>query len=93
MRDDRRYWDEHAKNYDRSMALLGGPLPRMTELAGSAVRGASRVLEVAAGTGLVTSALAAGAGDVVATDRAGPEVARSELLRGVLPMGYVEGIA
>ena len=33
---DRAYWDEHAKNYDRSMALLGGPIPRMVELAGEA---------------------------------------------------------
>ncbi len=65
---DQSYWDKHAKNYDRSMALLGGPIPRMVELAGEAVRGLERVLEVAAGTGLVTPALAAGAGEVVATD-------------------------
>jgi hypothetical protein len=31
--DGRTYWERHAKNYDRSMALLGGPLaaPPSTE--------------------------------------------------------------
>lgn len=66
--NDRVYWDKNAKNYDRSMSLLGRPIPRMVQLAAEAVRGAGRVLEVAAGTGLVTPALAAGARDVVATD-------------------------
>ena len=32
--EGRKYWDTHAKNYDRSMALLGGPTPHMVELAG-----------------------------------------------------------
>jgi predicted TPR repeat methyltransferase len=61
---DRSYWDKHAKNYDRSMSLLGRPIPRMVELVGEATRGLGRVLEVAAGTGLVTPALAASAKDV-----------------------------
>jgi len=65
---ERKYWDRHAGNYDRSMLLLGRPLPRMVELASSAVDGASRVLEVAAGTGLVTESLARSAQEVVATD-------------------------
>jgi phosphatidylethanolamine/phosphatidyl-N-methylethanolamine N-methyltransferase len=65
---DRGYWDRHAKNYDRSMTLLGRPIPRMVELAGEAVTGVERVLEVAAGTGLVTPALARAARDVIATD-------------------------
>lgn len=63
---DQRYWNNHAKNYDRSMALLGEPIPRMVELVGEAVRGLERVLEVAAGTGLVTPALAVGAGGIAA---------------------------
>lgn len=75
---DRSYWDKHARNYDRSMALLGGPIPRMVELAGEAVRGLERVLEVAAGTGLVTPALAAGARQVVATDYSAAMVAALE---------------
>jgi len=73
--EGRKYWDTHAKNYDRSMALLGGPTPHMVELAGEGVRGAARVLEVAAGTGLVTPALAAGAKEVVATDYSAAMVA------------------
>jgi ubiquinone/menaquinone biosynthesis C-methylase UbiE len=75
---DRSYWDKHAKNYDRSMSLLGGPIPRMVELAGEATRGLGRVLEVAAGTGLVTPALAAGAGEVIATDYSAAMVAALE---------------
>jgi phosphatidylethanolamine/phosphatidyl-N-methylethanolamine N-methyltransferase len=74
----RTYWDRNAKNYDRSMVLLGGPIPRMVELAGDAVRGASRVLEVAAGTGLVTPSLARSAREVVATDYAPAMVATLE---------------
>lgn len=66
---DRDYWDRHAKNYDRSMSLLGGPIPRMVGLVGAATAGLERVLEVAAGTGLVTT-IAAGAREVIATDYA-----------------------
>ena len=75
---DRNYWDRHAGNYDRSMRLLGRPIPRMVELAGEATRGLDRVLEVAAGTGLVTVALAASAREVVATDYAPAMVATLE---------------
>lgn len=67
---DRSYWERHAKNYQRSMAVLGRPIPRMIELASEAVRGAENVLEVAAGTGLVTVGIAATAGRIVATDYA-----------------------
>jgi ubiquinone/menaquinone biosynthesis C-methylase UbiE len=77
-RNGRTYWDKHAKNYDRSMSLLGRPMPRMVELAGDATRGLERVLEVAAGTGLVTGALAASAHEVVATDYSAAMVAALE---------------
>ena len=70
----RAYWNLHAKNYDRSMRLIGRPIPRMVALAAEAVRGA-HVLEVAAGTGLVTPALAESAHDVIATDYAPAMVA------------------
>jgi phosphatidylethanolamine/phosphatidyl-N-methylethanolamine N-methyltransferase len=76
--NDRLYWDKYAKNYDRSMSLLGRPIPRMVELAGEATRGLGRVLEVAAGTGLVTTALAAGAEEVIATDYSAAMVAALE---------------
>lgn len=82
---ERSYWDKHAKNYDRSMALLGRPIPRMVALAGEATRGLGRVLEVAAGTGLVTPALAAGATEVIATDYSAAMVAA--LKRRVLDAG------
>jgi ubiquinone/menaquinone biosynthesis C-methylase UbiE len=76
--DAKAYWDRHAKNYDRSMAVLGRPFPRMLELTGQAVRGAGIVLEVAAGTGLVTPTLAAAAGSVVATDYSAEMIATLE---------------
>jgi ubiquinone/menaquinone biosynthesis C-methylase UbiE len=67
---DRSYWERHAKRYDASLRVLGRPLPRMLELTVDAVRGADVVLEVAAGTGLVTTAIARAARQVVATDYA-----------------------
>lgn len=69
-RDGRSYWERHAKRYDRSTRILARPVPRMLELAVEAVRGDARVLEVAAGTGLVTTAIAPVVGDLVATDYA-----------------------
>ena len=65
-----QYWDRHARNYDRSMRVLGGPMPRMLELVAASVRGAREVLEVAAGTGIVTQRIAAEAPRIVATDYA-----------------------
>ncbi len=69
-RDGRSYWERHAKRYDRSTRILARPVPRMLELAVEAVRGKPRVLEVAAGTGLVTTAIAPVVGHLVATDYA-----------------------
>jgi len=68
---DRDYWERHARNYDASLRwVLGRPLPRMLELTSGAVRGKRRVLEVAAGTGIVTSAIGQTSDSVVATDYA-----------------------
>lgn len=68
MNDARAYWDRNAARYDRSMRVFGGPLPRMLELIEREVAGAEDVLELAAGTGLVTVALARSAKHVLATD-------------------------
>lgn len=65
---DRDYWERHARRYDISLRLLGRPLPRMLELIRQAVQGRERVLEVAAGTGFVTTTLARSVQEVVATD-------------------------
>lgn len=68
---DRDYWERHASNYDASVRwVLGRPMPRMLELTSAAVRGRARVLEVAAGTGIVTLAIARNCDYVVATDYA-----------------------
>lgn len=64
----RSYWDRHASNADRFMLVLGRPLSRVIPWVEEEVRGAGRVLEVAAGTGLLTVALARAAQSVVATD-------------------------
>ncbi len=68
---DKDYWERHARNYDASVQwVLGRPLPQMLELVGEAVRGKGKVLEVAAGTGIVTSAIAEASDSVVTTDYA-----------------------
>ena len=74
----RGYWERHAKRYDRSTRLLSRPVPRMLELSVDAVKGRARVLEVAAGTGLVTTAIAPVVGELVATDYAEAMVAQLE---------------
>ena len=53
-----------------SLKFLGWPLPRMLRLISGAVDGAARWLEVAAGTGLVTPALARAPHEVISTDYA-----------------------
>jgi phosphatidylethanolamine/phosphatidyl-N-methylethanolamine N-methyltransferase len=66
----RRFWERNAGRYDRSMAIFGGPVPRMAALVADAVRGSSRALELASGTGLVTEAIAPEVGTLLATDYA-----------------------
>ncbi len=72
MRDrdrDRDFWEKRAAQYDRvATGLFGRPLPRVLELVANGVSGADTVLEVAAGTGLITAAIAPCVRRVVATD-------------------------
>lgn len=86
---DRQYWERHASRYDLSLGPLGRPLPRMLELVAEAAKGRARVLEVAAGTGLVTPVLAKSAGEVVATDYADAMVER---LRTKVAAAAVENV-
>jgi len=65
---DRAYWERHARGYDVSLRVLNANLGRMQALTADALRGAGRVLEVAAGTGVLTTTIAASAGELVATD-------------------------
>jgi phosphatidylethanolamine/phosphatidyl-N-methylethanolamine N-methyltransferase len=87
MSDDagRRFWESNASRYDRSMGLLGGPLPRTVELVAAAVSGATRVLEVASGTGLVSEAIAPVVGELLATDYAAAMVEKTRARVGHLP--------
>lgn len=74
--DARTFWDRTAGRYDLSMWFLGGPLSPMRELVADAVHGQDRVLELAAGTGLVTTAIAPVVHTLVATDYADAMVAK-----------------
>jgi phosphatidylethanolamine/phosphatidyl-N-methylethanolamine N-methyltransferase len=75
----RSYWERHAKRYDRSTRFLSRPVPRMLELAAEAARDKARVLEVAAGTGLITTAIAPVVGELIATDYAAAMVEQLEV--------------
>ncbi len=83
--DGRRFWESNAALYDRSMGLLGGPLPRTAELVASAVSGTARVLEIASGTGLVSEAIAPVVGELLATDYAAAMVEKTRARIGHLP--------
>src|SRR5690606_25821625 len=87
MSDDagRRFWESNAARYNRSMWLLGGPLPRTVQLVAAAVSGAARVLEVASGTGLVSEAVAPVVGELLATDYAAAMVEKTRARVGHLP--------
>lgn len=72
---DRDYWERHAGHYDASVRVFAKPLARMIELTRVAVKGRGRVLEVAAGTGLVTTVISEVVSELVATDYAASMVA------------------
>lgn len=74
----RAFWETHAAGYDRGNAVLSGPMRQVAALVAESVKGAESVLEVGAGTGLVTVALARTARQVIATDYAVAMVERLE---------------
>ncbi len=66
--DEAPYWERNARRYDRATLLLNRRFHEMASLVAEAVRGAGTVLEIAAGTGLVTAEAAPGAARYIATD-------------------------
>lgn len=65
---DSAFWRRHANRYDRVARLLNGNFGNMVARVAELVDGSGRVLEIAAGTGLLTQAMAGGVGQLVATD-------------------------
>ena len=84
---DKSFWERKAPQYDRvAMGLFGRPLPRILALTAEGVDGAEAVLEVAAGTGLITAAIAPRVRHLVATDYA--EAMLALLRKRVLDAGF-----
>lgn len=67
------YWQRHARRYDRGLAVLNRRFGQVAALVAEEARGRDHVLELAAGTGLLTVALAPAVGHLLATDRS-PEM-------------------
>ncbi len=67
-RQDNEFWRRQARRYDRAIDLLNRRFDQMAIDVAAEVEGA-QVLEIAAGTGLVTRRLVARAEQVVATDQ------------------------
>ncbi|MBI3070629.1 MAG: class I SAM-dependent methyltransferase [Deltaproteobacteria bacterium] len=68
---DITYWKKNARRYDRFTLFCNRRFSAMATRAAEVVDGSLCVLEVAAGTGLVTTALSARVKELVATDRSG----------------------
>jgi phosphatidylethanolamine/phosphatidyl-N-methylethanolamine N-methyltransferase len=66
--DGSQYWDRHAKSYDRLIGRLCGSTPRVLETVERRVAGTHLALEVGAGSGLFSTAIAPHVGQLVATD-------------------------
>jgi phosphatidylethanolamine/phosphatidyl-N-methylethanolamine N-methyltransferase len=67
------FWERNAHRYERATLAINRRFPEMVKLVTQDVQGAARVLEVAAGTGLVTIELARVVRTLIATDRS-PEM-------------------
>jgi phosphatidylethanolamine/phosphatidyl-N-methylethanolamine N-methyltransferase len=75
------YWRAQARRYDRATLMLNRRFSELALAAAEAVEGAGEVLEIAAGTGLITQAVVEKVGKLVATDQS---TAMLDLLRGRL---------
>ncbi len=91
-KDDRNlaYWRKHARRYDRALRILNRRFGTVVALAAEDTRGAGEVLEVAAGTGLLTVALAPGVTRLVATDRSPDMLAYLRTRLDAAGLGAVE---
>ncbi len=76
---DPAFWKRHANRYDRVARLLNSNFDEMVARVAELVDGSARVLEIAAGTGLVTQAVAGVVDHLVATDTSEDML---EILRG-----------
>lgn len=85
MDEARAYWERSASRYGAFMTLLGGPMPETVRRVAAEVEGSERVLELAAGTGLVSRAIAPVVGELVATDYAAAMVEQLDAVVGDLP--------
>ena len=74
--DESRTWDAMAGRYDRIVRLFDRSYPAIRARLRAELAGAERVIELAAGTGQFTRALAAAAHHVLATDVSPEMVAR-----------------
>jgi phosphatidylethanolamine/phosphatidyl-N-methylethanolamine N-methyltransferase len=83
------FWRIHAKRYDRVTLALNRRFTRMVALVADDLVGRERVLEVAAGTGLVTTEIARVARAVVATDLASEML---EVLKGRLSEECIQNV-
>lgn len=73
---DRVFWEEQTESYELFLRLFGGPFDRARELLRGTLDGGDEVLEVAAGTGELTAAIAPEVERLVATDYADAMVER-----------------
>lgn len=81
------YWRRHARRYDRVTLILNRRLPRLARRIAEDLNGRGPVLELAAGTGLLTTALVKTVHGLVATDRS---EAMLEVLRARFGASTVE---
>lgn len=76
-----RFWQRHARRYDRATLFLNANFSEMGALCVADLRGSTSVLEVAAGTGLLSEMIAPVVERLTATDL---ELGMLDVLRGRL---------